>query len=207
MKCVGCIYYRWLCVNYNLSLNHKCCHYILDTGNSRVIPPDECYKHLGTRYKPTTKHKYKDRLTDVTIRQATKIINEIEQGENNMNTLNVIGRMVKDIEKSVVGEKKTHLAKFSLAVQDGKEVVYFLDCEAWGEHADFASKYLSKGMRLGVTGKLTQQRWVKDGKNYSKYVVVVQEFTFCESAGKKEKLEVNEQPKQQIITTDEDIPF
>lgn len=205
MKCIGCIHYRWLIANYNSNVNQRCCHYILDTGNSRGVPPEECYKHLGTRYQPNIKHRYKDILTDVTISQATKIINELEKGENNMNTLNVIGRMVKDIEKSVVGEKKTHLAKFSLAVQDGKETVYFFDCEAWGQHADFASKYLSKGMRVGVTGKLTQQRWEKDGKNYSKYVVVVQEFTFCESVGKKE--EVNEDPKQQRITVDEDIPF
>lgn len=205
MKCIGCIHYRWLIANYNVNVNQRCCHYILDTGNSRGVPPEECYKHLGTRYQPNINHRYKDTLTDVTISQATKIINELEKGENNMNTLNVIGRMVKDIEKSVVGEKKTHLAKFSLAVQDGKEVVYFFDCEAWGQHADFASKYLSKGMRVGVTGKLTQQRWEKDGKNYSKYVVVVHEFTFCESVGKKE--EVKEEPKQQRITVDEDIPF
>ncbi len=29
-----------------------CCHYLIDTGSMRKIPPSECYRHAGTPYLP-----------------------------------------------------------------------------------------------------------------------------------------------------------
>lgn len=49
VKCRGCVYYR------RLSSGNSCsaaCHYALDTGVLRKIPPAECYKHEGTPYTP-----------------------------------------------------------------------------------------------------------------------------------------------------------
>lgn len=50
MKCIGCYYYRSL--SQNKYMDDYCCHYLIDTGNMRKIPPSECYRHEGTPYLP-----------------------------------------------------------------------------------------------------------------------------------------------------------
>ena len=50
MKCIGCYYYRSL--SQNKYMDDCCCHYLIDTGNMRKIPPSECYRHEGTPYLP-----------------------------------------------------------------------------------------------------------------------------------------------------------
>ncbi len=48
MKCIDCYYYRSLS---GLKIkNDNCCHYVIETGKLRKIPPSECYKHEGTPY-------------------------------------------------------------------------------------------------------------------------------------------------------------
>ena len=49
-KCIGCYYYRSL--SQNKYMDDCCCHYLIDTGNMRKIPPSECYRHEGTPYLP-----------------------------------------------------------------------------------------------------------------------------------------------------------
>ena len=50
MKCIGCYYYRSL--SQNKYMDDFCCHYLIDTGSMRKIPPSECYRHAGTPYLP-----------------------------------------------------------------------------------------------------------------------------------------------------------
>lgn len=48
MKCIGCYYYR--SISQGNTRNDYCCHYLIDTGQLRKIPPEECYMHMGTPY-------------------------------------------------------------------------------------------------------------------------------------------------------------
>lgn len=49
-NCKGCLYYRSLS---NRKYVHDCvCHYCIDTGKLRGIPPADCYRHAGTPYTP-----------------------------------------------------------------------------------------------------------------------------------------------------------
>ncbi len=48
VKCLGCYYYRSL--SQNKFFDDYCCHYLLDTGKLRKIPPEACYQHVGTPY-------------------------------------------------------------------------------------------------------------------------------------------------------------
>lgn len=43
--CDGCIYYRIL------TSGMYACHYCIDTGKLRRIPPKMCYRHRGTPYQ------------------------------------------------------------------------------------------------------------------------------------------------------------
>lgn len=46
--CEGCRYWRTL----NHTLKWTACHYAIDTPHVRGMPPQDCYKHLGTPYRP-----------------------------------------------------------------------------------------------------------------------------------------------------------
>lgn len=75
------------------------------------------------------------------------------------------------------------LLNFSVAVnrrwrnkQDQwEEETSFFDCTAWGELAENVAASASKGTRVIVTGRLEQQSWEKEGKNYSKIVLVAED--------------------------------
>jgi single-strand DNA-binding protein len=112
------------------------------------------------------------------------------------NKIVLIGNVVKDIEIKKVG--KSTVARFRLAVDDPyreKNTVY-IDCEAWGEQADFAEKWLSKGKGVIVDGRLCMDSWEKDGKKEIKFFVKTQEIRFSFNAKKEDSKQQSAQPKQ-----------
>ena len=103
-----------------------------------------------------------------------------------MNVVCLTGRVTKDIEIKQSGE--TTIATFSIAVtrdfkdkETGKYETYFFDCTAFGSVAKFLEKYVTKGMKIEVSGRLRQDRWKdKDDNNRSRVVVVANNVGFAE---------------------------
>jgi len=104
----------------------------------------------------------------------------------------LIGNLVKDPEVKDIGGGK-QVANFTIAVnrkwtgpngEEGKEVSY-LDCAAFGKKAEIIGKYLSKGRRVFVEGRLKQEKWEdkETKKMQSKIRVIVDSFNFMD--GKK----------------------
>ena len=103
-----------------------------------------------------------------------------------MNSINMTGRIGKDPEVRYAGE--TPVANFSLGVPRNKEVTDWINVTAWGKDAEFAEKYLKKGMLIGVTGRLETSTWKdKEGKNRVNVFVRANHFDFLESKGTKEE--------------------
>ena len=48
VKCIGCYYYR----HTSSAGQYIACHYSIDTGTLRGIPPKDCYKKPNTPYTP-----------------------------------------------------------------------------------------------------------------------------------------------------------
>ena len=101
-----------------------------------------------------------------------------------MNNVQLIGRIVNDLELKTVGQGST-LLNFSVAYNEkwgNKEESYFFDIVSWGKQAETIASYFKKGQRIGLSGKLKQERFQdKEGNNRSKVVVVLRDFTFIES--------------------------
>lgn len=97
-----------------------------------------------------------------------------------MNNVSLIGRLGRDVEITQAG--KGIVGKFSLAVADGKEKTYWIDCEAWNKTAELVSQYSGKGLRLGIEGKLIQEVWQdkKDGSTKSRIKVRVSSITIID---------------------------
>lgn len=101
-----------------------------------------------------------------------------------MNHVFLIGRLTRDLgadERSFayVGNGQMARANVSIAVNRSKkegdqwtdEVNYF-DVTIWGKTAENLKQYLLKGKQIAVDGYLKQDRWQKDGQNFSKVTIV-----------------------------------
>jgi single-strand DNA-binding protein len=78
-----------------------------------------------------------------------------------MNQVNIIGRVGGEIELRYTPSGKA-VTEINLAVDDGfgdNKKTAWIGVTLWGPTAECASKYVSKGDRLGITGRLTQDEW------------------------------------------------
>lgn len=104
-----------------------------------------------------------------------------------MNLVILIGRLVRDpvINESKSGSK---VAKYSLAVErrmkrdSGAPTADFINCTAFGQSADFAEKFLVKGVKIAVTGRIQTGSYMsKDGNKVYTVDVIVDNQEFVES--------------------------
>ena len=129
------------------------------------------------------------------------------------NKVVLIGNVVKDVETKELSSSS--VSRIRLAVDDPfreKNTVY-IDCEAWGDQATFAQKWLKKGSGIIVDGRLCMDSWEKDGKKETKIFVKAQEIRFSNVGPKSEKSE--QSPAKQESKTakaksaedDSEVPF
>ena len=105
-----------------------------------------------------------------------------------MNKVIEIGRLTKDPEiRYSQGANTTCIARYTLAVdrkfkQEGQPTADFIKCIAFGKLGEFAEKYLRKGIKIAVTGRIQTGSYKnKDGNTVYTTDVVVEEQEFCES--------------------------
>lgn len=57
----------------------------------------------------------------------------------------------------------------------------FIDCAMFGARAQSVSRFLSKGSKVAIEGKLRWSQWERDGQKRSKIEVIVDEIEFMTS--------------------------
>ena len=57
----------------------------------------------------------------------------------------------------------------------------FIDCTMFGARAESLSRYLSKGTKVSIEGKLRWSQWEREGQKRSKIEVIVDELEFMSS--------------------------
>ena len=105
-----------------------------------------------------------------------------------MNTVILLGRITKDPEiRYSNGENAVAFGSYTIAVDrpvgKGKEsITDFINCKVVGKPAEFAEKYLRKGMKIAIEGRIQVDSYKdKDGNNRSTTYVQVSSHEFCES--------------------------
>lgn len=100
-----------------------------------------------------------------------------------LNKYIAIGNLTQNPATKKVGEYS--VTNFGLAINDvvlknkeKQKQVTFIDVETWGKQAENCSKYLEKGRRVLVEGKIKMNAWEKDGKKFSKLFCVADKVTF-----------------------------
>ena len=81
-----------------------------------------------------------------------------------MNKVILIGRLTANPEMRYTQNEKP-VASYSLAVDRQGEGADFINCVAWNKNAEFASKYLTKGTKIAIEGRIQSRSYDdKDGK-------------------------------------------
>ena len=57
----------------------------------------------------------------------------------------------------------------------------FIDCTMFGARAESVSRFLSKGSKVAIEGKLRWSQWERDGQKRSKLEAIVDELAFMSS--------------------------
>lgn len=104
-----------------------------------------------------------------------------------MNKVTLIGNLVRDLElKNYNGiDEKGSYVQFTLAINDYKnkeKEALFINIVAFGKEAEVLSKYLSKGRKILVEGKLNNVSYInsKGEKRYSTNIIL-EEFQFLDN--------------------------
>ena len=61
---------------------------------------------------------------------------------------------------------------------DWEDYPNFVDCTMFGTRAEAVNRFLSKGSKVAIEGKLRYSSWEKDGQKRSKLDVIVDEIEF-----------------------------
>lgn len=101
-----------------------------------------------------------------------------------------MGRLTRDPEiRYSQGETLLAIARYSIAVdrrfkREGEAEADFFNCTAFGKQAEFVEKYLKKGTKVLVTGRVQNDNYTnKEGQKVYSVQVVTEEIEFAESKG------------------------
>ncbi|MEG2212200.1 MAG: single-stranded DNA-binding protein [Raoultibacter sp.] len=88
-----------------------------------------------------------------------------------------------------------------------EEYPNFIDCAMFGTRAESVVKYLSKGTKVSIEGKLRWSQWEKDGNRRSKLEVIVDNIEFMTASKGAAYEQEQDMLQEQVTLYDEDIPF
>ena len=123
-----------------------------------------------------------------------------------MNKVILIGRLTGEPEvRYTTGETQTCVARYRLAVNRRfkKDEADFINCVAFGKQGEFAEKYLRKGTKILVAGRIqTGSYQNREGVKVYTTDVIIEEQEFAESKAQQAP------PKQEAPKKDDfmDIP-
>ena len=106
-----------------------------------------------------------------------------------MNKVILMGRLTRDPEvRYSQGDNAMAVARYTLAVDrrsnrnNDDQTADFISCVAFGRSGEFAEKYLHKGTKIAITGRIQTGSYTnKDGVKVYTTDVVVEDQEFAES--------------------------
>lgn len=99
-----------------------------------------------------------------------------------MNHFCGIGRLTKDPDIKVANND-LKIARYTLAIDRMKDGTDFISCVAFGKSAEFAEKYLNKGMKIAIEGRIQTGSYDKNGQKFYTTDIIVDRHEFCERKG------------------------
>ena len=125
-----------------------------------------------------------------------------------MNKLTIIGNLTKNPELRST-QDGTPVCGFTVAVnrpkgkdKDREPGADFFNVSVWRGLGEVCAKYLEKGKKVAVTGRISLRTWEKDGKHGASLEVTADDVEFLSS----KSAPVDEQTGYEVVETD-GLPF
>lgn len=130
-----------------------------------------------------------------------------------LNSAIMIGRLTAHPERKAT-QDGTCLATFRIAVdrnftdKNGNRKADFFNVEAWSNTAEFVCKYFGKGDLIGIDGRFRSRTWQgEDGRNHYTAYVRAEEVFFVGAKRQKNEEAGGEEPAEEVLADDSDLPF
>lgn len=129
-----------------------------------------------------------------------------------INRVNISGNLTRDPELRATSGG-TQVLSFGVAVNDRRrnpqsgeweDYPNFVDCILFGARAEAVDKYLSKGSKVVIEGKLRYSTWEHNGQRRSKLEVIVDEIEFM---SRPKQGGAQQTPEKGPDVYGDDIPF
>lgn len=123
-----------------------------------------------------------------------------------MNISILVGNLTKEPQKVELDGKS--LCKLNIAVsenftKDGERPSQFFNVAVWNKMADICLKYLKKGSKVAVIGKIQNRSWEdKDGVKHYANEIVASEIEFLSTPKANDEI-----PKDTTPVNDDKLPF
>lgn len=120
-----------------------------------------------------------------------------------INHVNLTGNLTRDPEMRVT-QGGMQILEFGIAVNDRaknqqtgewEDQPNFFDCTMFGNRAEAVSKYLRKGLKVSIDGKLRWNQWEKDGQKHSKITVIINEIELPQKSENQSQNTYQNQPQ------------
>jgi single-strand DNA-binding protein len=138
-----------------------------------------------------------------------------------MNRVILVGRITKDPELKKTAQDIA-VVNFTIAVnrnytdQQGEKQADFISCVVWRRQAENVAKYVSKGMLLGVEGRIQTRQY--ESETGMKYIteVLCDSVQFLENKSSNQSFEDSSSTKSQSdefyetskkLAAEDDLPF
>lgn len=121
-----------------------------------------------------------------------------------MNKVILMGRLTRDPDvRYSQGAEPIAIARYTLAVdrrtkKEGEQSADFISCIAFARNGEFAEKYLKKGTKVVITGRIQTGSYTnKEGQKVYTTDVVVEEQEFAESKNSESNREERDRAAMQ----------
>lgn len=126
-----------------------------------------------------------------------------------MNNVNIIGNLTRDVELRYTTDQKP-IARFSIAVNDGygeQKKTSYIPIVVFGKQAENADRYLSKGSKVAVNGRIQTGSYEKEGRTiYTTDIIASNiEFLSAKQSGNSEKKP--DEPSGFTALSEDEVPF
>ena len=126
-----------------------------------------------------------------------------------MNLAILMGRLTRDPDIST-SQNGTQIARYTIAIDRiGKDQgADFISCVAFNKSAEFADKYLHKGTKIAIEGRIQTGSYTnKDGQKVYTTDVIVERQEFTESKGEAKETKPEDGFMSSPGGIEDEIPF
>lgn len=129
-----------------------------------------------------------------------------------MNKTLLIGNLTRDVELTTLSNGK-YISKFSIAVkrhyrnEEGNIESDFINIVTFGTQAENCAKYLKKGSKVSVVGRIQTGSYEKDGSKRYTFDIIAEEIEFISTPKATNDSAVEPSTPELTEIDDDSLPF